>query len=207
MLVVAMSCLSCWIARFAQKIVNYHLRKQNRKLVTMRKYVWESTYVITTLCVWRVENGFAAIALTCFFWMLLSMALLDAYVLKVSCHQLGLFALFAIVFACIKSDVLALDRIVGMFLFSLPVAFLMGFKKQAIGSGDLCYLMIAGYGFGIWGIVCSCAFAYGLASLYGLYRYFVKQVKERAIAMFPFFFIGCFLYVLLAYEFVRISLR
>lgn len=77
MLVVGMSCLSCWIARFAQKIVNFHLRRQNRKLVTMRKYVWESIYVITTLCVWRVENGFAAIALTCFFWMLLSMALLD----------------------------------------------------------------------------------------------------------------------------------
>ena len=177
-----------------------------KQALTLRYPLCELAFPLVAYFVFQVEYGSAAVVLTLLLWILLSMALIDAYTMYVPLVQLVLFAVIAIILSFIKVNVLSVDRIFAMFLFSIPIAFVASIKKNTIGSADVFYFVIAGYALGLWGIIFSSVIAYVCASIYSIYLMcFKRKQKDCAIAMFPFFFVGFFMYVIFAYEFMKIS--
>ncbi len=175
--------------------------------ISIRYPLVELAFASLVLLSFRMESGLLAVSITCFLWVLLMMALIDAYTLHVPMLKLVLFVLCSIALSLSDASIEWMDRIFAMFLFSIPVGILACTKKRSIGSADIFYLLIAGYGLGLWGILFSSVIAYFLAFLYGMYLLMrKKKKKDHAIAMFPFFFLGCLMYFLFAYQYVVISI-
>ncbi len=136
-----------------------------------------------------------------FFIILLLLSLIDIDTMIVYDELLALLFITGLFLMNIFSLAL-IDRIIGMFILSIPM-YLFNFYKESFGGGDIKLFMILGFLFGSEGVLCIFIYASFIASLYAFGSFVFKKIKiDSYIAFVPFISVGTLIFVLFENLFV-----
>lgn len=126
-----------------------------------------------------------------FFSFLICVAIIDYRSMTIPNELILILGGFAFITPFLQQNISLMNRIIGFFVISLPMLLLCMVIHGAFGGGDIKLMAICGFILGYQNIVLAMILGCILASIYGVYLMFFKQVERRAhMCLGPFLSIG-----------------
>lgn len=162
-------------------ITNYYTNRIKKKQIKFLYYlnIHSVSIICSYLSSYKINNTIVYVLLIFVCLLLLSIAIIDGLTMIIPNSLLCVLLLIVLGYAHLDSTISNGERLIGMFIVSLPMVMLNVLIMEMFGGGDIKLLVIIGYLLGYQQTILMIVLAIFMGGIYSSWIILVKKSKKK----------------------------